>query len=721
MLSFIIFIILTVLTFGLGGVLPEILPPCAMAAMLCLFLARQPNLPAARKLWVLGVVFFAWIWLTALPLPAQLSFLVGPQRNEAFARVDQFNQQISSLSLATSHEPITATTLIPGKPRMAESPPSLQERHPKGQTSPTPRRFSLNTTGTLRFILLGVLAWCMFWLTANQSPPQRRRLLKGLVVGGTAVAMVGIANKFGIFPENSLMSWQPTEEYGNSNSIWPFINRNHFAFFAAVLTPAALCLTVFPNLDLSEKPESAKLPRAWLLLEQLGYLTCFLALVEAVYLSHSRGGTLAMGAGLFATVLYLIWGQRPLAATMGVGLIVAAVLLLVFLPDSAFQLRLETLRDPLAAGAPRFGPWFDSFNLWQNYPVCGVGMDAVRVTLQSYRSVAETSSAQYLENEYCQFLSDGGLIGCLFLLAFLTLYAKILFPSRPRKDDVQKVPFSCPRPLVASVLGAIVIVLLHSLVDFPLRIPLNASLTTVLFGLALPVLESNPARTSSIRIDLFWRFSLIACGVCLLGITLYAAGKLGSPMRQHDQERALRTADLSTLKLALAWAPTYWSTWHELGRRAQDHAAQLKATLPPVSAAAPSPALEPEKPLEITLPPDTTNRTETNPLFPLPANQGTQPLQRGVPAVDASVSDLFQVRESTLANIHKWEELALYCFRNAKDYNPSDYRTWWNLTLAEYASGNLTAAAVDAEQTIRLNPSLKPEAEKLFSLPPAPK
>jgi len=732
--SLLILVILAILVFGLGGILPNLLPACALAAVAALAILPAPVLPRLTRLWLGGFALLFWIALTLVPVPA---FLVGPARNQAVVSVETAVTTLRELQAPPSNPDGVAEKLSTLAAAAEDARPADTCRAPL----PLPRRFSLNFYGTIRFLLLAGGAWGMFWLAASAGETGRRRLLKGLVFGGAVVAGFGTVSHLRADPAG-LLPWQLLQEFGTQTSVWPFINRNHFATFAAMLAPAALCLALMPSLTLGRHqppdedrsplprlhPLAAGLHLLRLNLERALWLFAFVVLVAAVFLSLSRGGTLALVTGVLVCVIYWLRGRQLGASTFATALGIAMILGLLFLPSSDVQQRISTLRDAKfdATGISRMQTWQDSVDLWRQYPLVGAGMDAFRSTFPQFRTAPRISSTLYAESEYVQFFAEGGLVGLALAVLLIVLYARAFAIPDPRREDYayrdgDRDQFEADRrsrPLKAAVIGAAAAVALHAVFDFPLRVPLNSFLFATLLGLGVPLMalkRASPATQEAApglpACPWHRRLLLRTPAWLLAGLLVVLAATYGQASRQLDRFPNLAGRPIPELVTALECSPTQWQAWYELGRQAWDKSlpvppattpdprpdnwgAEIAALLRPAPAARP-PAAAPAPAAASSIPdPETFSAVAPEP----------------VPAAVSSPEE--QARQQ------RWRTFALDCLYQAAVYNPSDYRPWWSYAQLAVVYGNPKLAQRALQHAVRIAPYLAPDAEKLLRTKP---
>lgn len=155
-------------------------------------------------------------------------------------------------------------------------------------------------------------------------------------------------------------------------------------------------------------------------LARLGFIAATVCCLAAVVFSHSRGGVLAVGAGL---LLIVLCERRKILAMLMLAGAAAGVAYLVW---DSFGSRMSTLRNPeieasarsrieLAKAGPR---------IWKDYPLFGVGFTESNQQRLIFKYVPPQYAVEYagkvLHNNWLQLLVDSGIF------AFL-LYVWLLF------------------------------------------------------------------------------------------------------------------------------------------------------------------------------------------------------------------------------------------------------------------------------------------------------
>jgi O-antigen ligase len=123
----------------------------------------------------------------------------------------------------------------------------------------------------------------------------------------------------------------------------------------------------------------------------------------------------------------------------------------------------------------------DTFIMWQENPILGVGAGTYQYTYPAYKSddVVSTRLYDHAHNDYFQFLAEFGLVAFVLLLTSVLwcLWWSIRAMYKRRSELFKGLGF-------ASCMGLIAIGI-HSSVDFNLQIPANAFMFVFMMALAV--------------------------------------------------------------------------------------------------------------------------------------------------------------------------------------------------------------------------------------------
>ena len=266
-----------------------------------------------------------------------------------------------------------------------------------------------------------------------------------------------------------------------------FVNKNHFS----ALLEGCFGLTLGVLLACLPRARGGEPSRQWLyVMAAIAAGGCLLG----VALSYSRAGIvviLAMGivAGVIATSI-----TRRLSTA--------------FVPTAALTATLAALNEmggwkerfldvvDAAASPVRLSIWQDTLRGAQDHWLTGSGLGTFPYAFQRSAMYLPQKTVDYAHNDYLQWLLELGIPGATLLLGslgfvFITTIRRIReTPSHPQRTYA-----------IGALLGAGGI-LTHAWVDFPLRIPAIAALTSVLLGCAsgLVFLASSRKTASSRKV-----------------------------------------------------------------------------------------------------------------------------------------------------------------------------------------------------------------------------
>ena len=403
-----------------------------------------------------------------------------------------------------------------------------------------PHPVSIHPEATARWL---VFALSIAALALAAAPALRRRstALRACVIllaGGLAVAVYGVVarpvlgNKlYGVFAVPTIAP------------LGPFVSKNHFAGYVEGLALLALGLA----LGLADHArrdagflgwiDGARAPRV------VWAAGAAAALGLAVGVSLSRGGVFALVAGVVAFGLLHRTVRHRRARTLrgtltaGAALVFVAAVGFALLPEEARErIRgMGSAHDELS-GSYRLDVWSDTLRLSRTSPVLGTGFGAYEDALPRFKTAAGELHVEHAENDWLELLAEGGAVALGLVLVLVALaFRRVVGGLRAHGDRLH-------RGIGLGALTGVTSLLVHSLVDFNLRIPSNAlvfaGLVALAAGASRPLAKESPANERSDgRPRRAW---LPPVAVTALTLALLAA--LGVPWQQG------RT-DLGSLRL----------------------------------------------------------------------------------------------------------------------------------------------------------------------------
>lgn len=341
------------------------------------------------------------------------------------------------------------------------------------------RALSLMPDATWTSVLAGIPLMAAFLLACFCSPAHLHRLVQALVVFAVAQAVLGLL-QMGPFPGLSFGLVKGGRVVGT------FANRNHFASYITMTVPLAVWM-LSQAMAPVRRTTSSQGVRAK---GALWGVALFL-LLSGVLVSASRGGAVTC---LVVTVLAAMllrhraaqgsfrhhWGLAGVATLLALVALAAGVdaLLARFEGEGAY---LDSERWLYVIGT-----WHAAREFWP----FGSGLGSFASVFPAYQPLGVHGFVEHAHNDYVQLLMEGGLLVVVLSLVALALIfrqvaALVRQDRRSGLDPQALLQVACGLGLLA--------VLLHSWVEFNLRIPANAILAAFLLGAFLRPLAEPAA------------------------------------------------------------------------------------------------------------------------------------------------------------------------------------------------------------------------------------
>lgn len=332
----------------------------------------------------------------------------------------------------------------------------------------------------LRSVLALLAPVVAFFLTRRMDNDQIRRMIAGIVVIAALSAALGLAQQ-ATGPQSILRFYDPTNR---DVPVGLFANTNHFAVFLACTLPIAAAWVATMKLKSKKSSKNNYLTG-------LAIYAALLALVMIV--STSLAGVAFLILSLIGAV-YIIWGRsvsgRSISSRAKVifltGVVVAAIV-------AAGSLG--------AIGTGAIGAKFENApnsrgNMTPVTATAGMEMTPTGSGLGSFTQVyamhepdrfTSTTWVNHAHNDYAELYLELGIPGLLLISAFLIWFVRAGVQIWQRRAD--------PSIVIAQAAWlSIALLLLHSVVDYPLRTAAMASFFAVAVAL---VCRAVAARSES--------------------------------------------------------------------------------------------------------------------------------------------------------------------------------------------------------------------------------
>jgi O-antigen ligase len=337
-------------------------------------------------------------------------------------------------------------------------------------------------TGEAVLVLAAMNAALVFWSERARDRDAAVRLA-GVILGICAAEAVFGAVQWSLAPDRIYGETTPivTTPFGS------YVNHNHFAGLLemGIVLAASMALGRW-------RLRGGATPGV------VGLGGVALGLVAVHLASRSRGGLIALAAGLLAAGI--LWarvvshrgGTRLRLAPLAVGVLIVISFGLAVVPETT-RAHLATIFSGRtdSSGDYRLDVARDTMRLWAAHPVLGAGLGAYADAFPAFKRAHGEVRTTHAENDTLEFVAEAGLAG-VAIAAWLAVLAVRGLADRLRHG---RDPFR--KSIAVGAAGAIVALAVHSLFDFNLRLPANALVFVSLLGLAASPRE--PARRIGAR------------------------------------------------------------------------------------------------------------------------------------------------------------------------------------------------------------------------------
>jgi len=362
---------------------------------------------------------------------------------------------------------------------------------------------SIYKYGTLNEIIKLTL-YSVFYITVLNTIRSRQHIIF-LIYTLTFTSLV--LSVFGVIQRLSGSYIFYFEGVGYNRYFSTFANRNHFAGFVEMVFPLALSLLFykFYKLKSSYSEYSDNRPISGYELYRLfqsGTVFIFLSLCVmfvAVFLSFSRTGMMLIIIGtlffLCLSILGNLFKHKKYPLILAELLLFITAVMVVYAGINPVLERFKGF-DWLKE---RLNIFSSAFNIFLEHPFFGTGFGTFRFIFPKYRPIEPMHLSFYhAHNDYLELLSDAGIAGFfIFILGIIGFFLKNIAPFKLfRKENTFDKFIS-----YGSATG-IVLMGIHSFVEFNLRIPSNALLFFALLAIfSVSVNMGEPAKTHAVYIN----------------------------------------------------------------------------------------------------------------------------------------------------------------------------------------------------------------------------
>ncbi|KQT69587.1 hypothetical protein ASG62_00110 [Aureimonas sp. Leaf427] len=365
-----------------------------------------------------------------------------------------------------------------------------------------PDAITVDPAATLASILPLAMPFLLYGaaLALFPSDEEAFRLFGVLGAIGTALALFGFIQV--AFLPKSLLFTEKVAYLDSLTSV--FVNRNTAATLFGVSALACLILLLRMVRQVSGRSALSRLlfsptfsrgrrSRAALL------LFCIAACLLALLLTRSRGAALSTAAS-FLLVLPLLFREMGAGRSQkrrqrwlfGAALALLAVGGVILVFGQQFVLRLETR----GVDTSRLCVYQGTLRAFEDNWLFGTGFGTFEAVFRGYRPVGCGSAYETFRQAHNVFLEGLLGMGIVFVPLALIVYghlASVLLHGLRTRKRLRFVPIV--------TLGAVLLVTLHSLVDFSVQIPGMAAILAAFLGAATTISLGRPSGVRRSRLD----------------------------------------------------------------------------------------------------------------------------------------------------------------------------------------------------------------------------
>ena len=298
-----------------------------------------------------------------------------------------------------------------------------------------------------------------------------KQLVWTLIVAAGAVEMCDL-----LFPGGEYITFL-TGTKASTDSVGPFLNRNHAGMFLAM--NALLAVGLFFTHQLQYYKTVTRQQRHNFTVQQVCLALLSLGLILAAVYSRSRGAMMALLVGLFSYSFLCFWAVPGKMRKQVKGFFYTLLLLLVSV--GWIYTHLEEIgefahRKNAVSSEVRTMLYRSAGRILEKYPVWGIGVGAMPVVINEFTEYDVHQYVERLHNDWLEITLGIGYAGAAMLLIPL-LWFVILALRRLKHLELRK------QFMFAAFLSILLSMGVGSLVDFHFFIPGCAVVFFIVLGL----------------------------------------------------------------------------------------------------------------------------------------------------------------------------------------------------------------------------------------------
>lgn len=271
-----------------------------------------------------------------------------------------------------------------------------------------------------------------------------QRAVSAIIYIGFAIAMFGVAHKLS---GSSKIFWVIEKD---GQHFGPYVNYDHYAGFMGMCSSLALA-SFMAKVRYSSffRIKGVKDKLMWFSTQEassaLRQFLCAAVMIGSIFYSSSRGGILSFVMAVFVFYFLIIIRTRKsrrgrLLFFFVLVMLLSGIFIFWIGPDETFErfhelnnIARSVIHESSVLSEMRPEMWQDAKNIVMDFPVTGTGFGTFQSIFPKYRTHEWGGKyLQYAHCDYLQLVSETGIVGMFFIVAFLIYFVR-LYASTLRK------------------------------------------------------------------------------------------------------------------------------------------------------------------------------------------------------------------------------------------------------------------------------------------------
>lgn len=357
----------------------------------------------------------------------------------------------------------------------------------------------------LRWCSYAALLWCV--PDVIQSRTLSHRFLWAVLVIGFLIAFVGII-QYG--QGNSFIYGLRAVDNAIRNPFGPFYNPNHGASFLSIAGFMGAGIFFSKLIRFRQEP-SLKKKTDILSIAAIAFFM-LLTIAFGIYKTSARGVMLAIALTswivLMASTIHLRSAKTAWLVRAAMALTLAGGTAWIYHKRALFGFLSGSLE---YSTAYRVSMYKSGLTMLQDFPLFGIGFGNLKLAFPAYQDPGLIGFVRHIHCDWLELLIEAGFLGFALVLTPVFFFFKHVYRAWRNEKEPRKLA------TMTGALAAVIFVMLHSLIDFPLQTPGTAIfILSILAWLGVQSTPSPRPRDSASLLRKTWTARLCVGGLSTL-------------------------------------------------------------------------------------------------------------------------------------------------------------------------------------------------------------